>query len=218
MAFNLTYDTLKTTVVSYLQNVSESVQSELDTFIMLAQRRLAKDSKTLGTEEYINAPIRAGQTQIAKPKDWRDTLSMSIILPDTKAKKSLILRSYEYCTLYNANVSTGIPIYYADYGFKRWVFAPYPDKEYVLEYCVYKLPNLLDKDTPDNWFTDNAPECLIYATLYETACYLKDDARMATWFQMYSQAVDSLNNEDARRREDRLISLTDEVKAPPLSS
>lgn len=205
MAFELTYTNLGPTVLSYLQNKSVNLESQLDTFIMMAQRRLAKDSKTLGVEDYLDGSLIPNSETLMKPTGWRDTLSFTV-MSSQGVQTPLLLRSYEYCVLYNASANAkGFPLYYADFGFTSWTLAPVPDQKYGFRAAFYRLPPLIDKDMTTNWFTQNAPECLIYATLYETACYLKDDARMATWFQMYSQALESLNSEDARRREDRFV-------------
>ncbi len=204
MAFELTYTNLGTTVISYLQNAAPDVVAQMDTFIMLAQRRLAKDAKTLGVETYFDSQTVPNNPLLQKQANWRNTLSFTI-KTEQNVQKPLLLRSYEYCVLYNESGSQGLPLYYADFGFDQWILSPIPDQIYRTRAAFYQLPPLIDQNTPQNWFTQNAPECLIYATLYETASYLKDDQRMPTWFQMYTQAVESLNSEDARRREDRFV-------------
>ncbi len=213
MAFELTYDSLKTTVTSYLQDKSEAVTDQLPTFIMLAQRRIAKDCKTLGMEFLDTSNLTVGDAFFLKPPDWRNTISFVInpasnpALSQQSFAQQLILRPVEYLTQYNSTGALGLPIYYAEGSFRDWLLAPIPDFAYTVAIQYMCLPPLIDEFLSTNWMTQYAPECLIYATLYETASFLMDDPRMQTWYQLYSQAMSALNNEDASRKQDRFINI-----------
>lgn len=50
-----------------------------------------------------------------------------------------------------------------------------------------------------NFLTGNIPEVLLYATLLETASYLKDDERIAVWTDYYEKARKNVGEEDMRR-------------------
>lgn len=219
MAFALTYNSLRETVISYLQNSATSLADNLDVFIMLAQRRIAKDCKTLGMEAFVNIQaLTLNQQYIEKPANWKNTLTFSINpssnpdLVDASPYKLLVLRSFEYAQQYNeglakAGITKGVPTYYADAGFYYWYITPAPDAEYSGSVQYMKLPQLIDEQNQTNWITDNAPECLIFATLAETAPFLQDDPRIPVWEQKYQAAMQSLNNENAARKQDRLLNI-----------
>jgi hypothetical protein len=74
-----------------------------------------------------------------------------------------------------------------------------------MEILYYELPPLLDDTNQTNWFTEYAPNALLYATLLESAPFLKNDERIATWEGFYNRSVAALNGEDIRQISDRGI-------------
>lgn len=192
----------------------------MDVFIMLAQRRIAKECKTLGMEALVSVTSFTINKQfIQKPSDWKNTLSFSVNPSsggaDDSEYKQLILRSFEYAQQYNegllkSGIKSGVPTYYADAGFYSWYITPAPNAEYSGSVQYMQLPQLIDKQNQTNWITDNAPECLLFATLAETAPFLQDDPRIPVWEQKYQLAMQSLNNENAARKQDRLLNLRED--------
>ena len=70
---------------------------------------------------------------------------------------------------------------------------------YPYEILYYETPQFIDSVTNTNVITGTAPEVLLYATLLETASYLKDDERIQVWTDYYQKAVKALSDEDMRR-------------------
>lgn len=52
----------------------------------------------------------------------------------------------------------------------------------------------------NNWLLTKEPGLYLYASLIETAPYLKDDARLAVWGQQYSDILSSIRKADDRAR------------------
>ena len=61
----------------------------------------------------------------------------------------------------------------------------------------------LSSSNQTNWLTQNAPNVMLFGTLKQTAPFLKDDARLAVWGQMFDAALAALKVEDALRIGDR---------------
>lgn len=113
-------------------------------------------------------------------------------------------RSYEYCRSYWPDqTQTGPPEFYCDYDYEHWLVVPTPDISYPWEIIYYGLPNLLDNSNQTNFWTNFAPETLLYRALLECTPFLKNDERIATWKEMYEEAVTGLNTEDLTRVVDR---------------
>lgn len=76
---------------------------------------------------------------------------------------------------------------------------PSPSSGTLEMYYVGKIPVLSDSNTT-NWLLDEAPDVYLYGALSQSAPYLKDDARLAVWSTLYSNAVNGLNSasEDAK--------------------
>ena len=70
--------------------------------------------------------------------------------------------------------------------------APTPNAVCTIE-MVYRanLPPLATAGT--NWLLTAAPDLYLYGALVESAPYLKEDARLQTWGQLFANARDALN-------------------------
>lgn len=63
--------------------------------------------------------------------------------------------------------------------------------------CVYyQRPVNFSASTDTNWFTENAPDVLLWGGLANSASFIKDDARIPLWEQKWVQAISELNAEN----------------------
>lgn len=202
MAFVLTYNSLTAAVLDYLERNGEVLVENVPLFIMLGERRVARDLKILGLKVAITDTIPAGTSVFAKPNRWLNDSSFNIGTGTANNTRVFLQqRSYEWCRTYWPDPSqTGQPKYYAsDYNYNFWFVTPTPDVDYPYEILYYQTPQLIDETTSTNFLTGNAPEVLLYATLLETAVYLKDDERVPVWTDYYTKAKAALGDEDMKR-------------------
>jgi hypothetical protein len=78
----------------------------------------------------------------------------------------------------------------------EFVLAPIPDKAYTAEILYYVKPVELSSTVPSNAFLANYPDALLYASLMEAEPYLINDARTATWADLYNRAIQNINDAD----------------------
>ena len=210
MATNMTFTTLKEDVQRYLERglsyASDPVVFEqIPRLINLAERRIARELKVQGFINVVNGTMATGQSVYDKPDRWRDVVSINFGTGPAKSKRTpLFARSYEYCRAYWPDESeTAQPLFYSDYDYDHWLFAPTPDAAYPFEILYYELPPLLDDVTQSNWLTEYAPQLLLYGTLLEATPFLKNDERIPTWQNYYDRAAGMLNGEDLAKILDR---------------
>lgn len=210
MATNMTFTTLKEDVQRYLERGSSYasdpvVFEQIPRLINLAERRIARELKVQGFIHVVNGTMAVGQSVYDKPDRWRDTISVNFGTGPTLSKRTpLFTRSYEYCRAYWPDESqTSQPLFYSDYDYDHWLFAPTPDAAYPFEILYYELPPLLDDVTQTNWLTEYAPQLLLYGTLLEATPFLKNDERITTWQNYYDRAAGMLNGEDLAKILDR---------------
>lgn len=210
MATNMTFTTLKEDVQRYLERGSSYasdpvVFEQIPRLINLAERRIARELKVQGFIHVVNGTMAPGQSVYDKPDRWRDTISINFGSGAGLATRTpLFTRSYEYCRAYWPDESqTAQPLFYSDYDYDHWLFAPTPDVAYPFEILYYELPPLLDEVTQSNWLTDYAPQLLLYGTLLEATPFLKNDDRIPTWQNYYDRAAGMLNGEDLAKILDR---------------
>jgi hypothetical protein len=79
---------------------------------------------------------------------------------------------------------------------QEFQFAPIPDSAYTLKMVYYAYPAYLSSTTSSNTFLAYCPDLLLYASLGEAEPYLMNDARVATWAQLYDRGLNSLTVSD----------------------
>jgi hypothetical protein len=197
----MTYDSLNSTVLQYLERQDQSVVNAIPTFITLCEFEIAQEIKTLGQLSVVTSNMSASNPVIQKPARWRKTVSMTI-LGATEATP-VLLRKFEYLKTYWPTVTqTGLPEFYADIDYDHWYFAPTPDQAYSFEVLYYERIPPLSSENQTNWLTQNAPNAMLYGTLLQAMPFLKNDAR-AIFQQKYSEAINALKTEDTTRVGDR---------------
>lgn len=201
-SFVLTYDSLTNLVFQYLERSDPAVAAFIPTAITMAEFEIAQNIKTLGQMLVADSNMNTGNPVIAKPARWRKTVSMTITTPT--GKQPVFLRKLEYLNNYWPVVTaTGTPLFYADYDADHWFIAPTPDSAYAFEALCYTRLQPLDSTNQTNWLTQNAPNAMLFGTLKQTAPFLKDDARLATWSGLFDAALAALKTEDQLRLGDR---------------
>jgi len=190
-------------VLQYLERSDAAVVNFIPTAVMLAEFEIAQDIKTLGQMIVADGTMTASNPVIAKPALWRKTVSMTLTLASGE-KQPVYLRKLEYLSSYAPDVTaTGTPLYYADYDYDNWFIAPTPSTNFAFEALCYTRLTPLSSSNQTNWLTRNAPNALLFGTLKQTAPFLKDDARLAVWSQMFDKAMAALKVEDQLRIGDR---------------
>ena len=197
----MTYDSLTSTVLQYLERKDASVVNAIPTFISLAEFEIAQEIKTLGQLQIAEANMTADNALLQKPARWRKTVSMSVTVAGKK--QPVYLRKYEYLKNYwpDAN-QTDVPLYYADTDWEHWYLAPTPDQDYAFEVLYYERIAPLSSANQTNWLTQNAPNAMLFGTLLQAMQFLKNDQR-TIFQQKYTEALQSLKAEDVARVGDR---------------
>ena len=197
----MTYDSLNTMVLQYLERSDAAVVEAIPTFITLAEFEIAQQIKTLGQMQVVESTMTIGNPVIQKPARWRKTVSMEV--STAGAKSPVLLRKYEYLKSYTPNATTtGLPLFYADYDYDHWLVAPTPDQAYSFEVLYYERIAPLSSENQTNWITQNAPNAMLFGTLLQAMPFLKNDARQI-FQQKYQEALAALKAEDVTRVGDR---------------
>jgi hypothetical protein len=197
----MTYDSLNTMVLQYLERSDAAVIEAIPTFITLAEFEIAQQIKTLGQMQVVESTMEIGNPVIQKPARWRKTVSMEV--SSGGSKSPVLLRKYEYLKSYTPNTATtGLPLYYADYDYDHWLVAPTPDQAYQFEVLYYERIAPLSSANQTNWITQNAPNAMLFGTLLQAMPFLKNDARQI-FQQKYQEAIAALKLEDVSRVGDR---------------
>ena len=197
----MTYDSLVLNVQQYMERNDADFIAQIPNLIALAESSIASELKTYMQLIVVEASLLDAQTVLNKPARWRKTVSMKV------NGQPIQLRSQDYVAQYLAESTEGTPLYYSEYDFNNWNFAPVPDQPYTLEIIYYAEIQPLDANNQQNLWTAVAPQAMLYGTLLQAQGYLKALDKLPVWKQYYMDSIAALKKEDNTRRVDRNTSV-----------
>ena len=184
------YSDLKTTVANYLGR--SDLTAQIPTFITLAEIRLARQLRLRQMLKVVSSTTTSGDGTVGLPSDF---LSVRDFYVDLNPRQPLTYLSPSAFTRDARAHESGKPLFYTQRGLE-FELAPKPDSTYTVVLLYYSKPTALSDTNSSNVFMANCPDALLYGALLEAEPYLMNDARLATWTQLYSSAITSLSESD----------------------
>ena len=200
-AYQMTYDNLIQDVINYMERNDPAFIAQIPSLIGLAESAIAAELKTYLQMTVVETTMLENQVILAKPARWRKTVSMKT------NGKPMLMRSQDYIAQYQSESDPGVPLYYAEYDYNNWAFAPTPDADYPVEIIYYSEIQPLDESNQQNLFTREAPQAMLFGTLLQAQGYLKALDKLPIWKSYYTDALAALKKEDNSRRIDRNVTV-----------
>jgi hypothetical protein len=198
----MTYDSLVNDIQTYLERTDQQTLDKIPQFIMLAEQIIAAEIKFLGNLTVVTSTMVASENVIAKPARWRKTVSMNVTVAGKRSP--VLLRTYEYIREYWPEATkTDVPAFFCDYDYEHWLVGPTPTLAYAYEVLYYERVQPLDTSNQSNWFTQYAPQALLYGSLLQAMPFVKNDERMPMWQSNYDRIIEVLKTENVTRAADR---------------
>jgi hypothetical protein len=189
-------------IQSYLERSDPATIEKIPLFIMLAEQVIASQIKFLGNMTVNTSTMVTGENIIAKPARWHKTVSVNVTVAGKR--NPVFNRRYEYLREYWPDpAETEVPKFYCDYDYTHWLIAPTPDDDYAFEVLYYERVQPLDSSNQTNWFTQYAPQALLYGALLQAMPFLKNYDLVPSWQAQYKLIMDTLMAEDKLRIADR---------------
>ena len=192
-----TYDSLVLNIQQYMERNDADFIAQIPNLIALAESSIAAELKTYMQLIVVETNLAENQTVLNKPARWRKTVSMKV------NGAPVLMRSQDYVAQYLSESDNGAPLYYAEYDYNNWNFAPTPDQNYPVEIIYYAEIQPLDQVNQQNLWTAIAPQAMLYGALLQAQGYLKALDKLPVWKQYYTDAIAALKKEDNSRRIDR---------------
>ena len=188
------YSSLQTAILSTLHRSSDSsLTTTVKDWIALAEAAMSADLKSRAMETRSNVTCTAGNAYVTLPTDYVE--GRRVLLSSTTPKKALKYVTPDEITQDYPFDITGEPSVYAVIGGELQL-APVPDSTYTLELAyVQKIPALSDSNTT-NWLLTANPNAYLYGSLVHAAVYLRNDAVLAVYRQLYTDAIEATNTID----------------------
>ncbi|MDD9727220.1 hypothetical protein PVV74_17300 [Roseovarius sp. SK2] len=186
-----TYAELKTAIANWLDR--DDLSDSAGDFITLGERKLEREVKHWKGEKRATATFDGRFTAV--PADLLEVLRLQV---DIDERPLQLVNAQEMHQMRARTSNTaGRPKYFAlvDSSFEVY---PTPDEDYTgTLYYRATLPSLSDSNT-SNWLLEIAPDAYLYASLLESAPFLRDDERLQTWTALYGAAVNQINKVSER--------------------
>ena len=193
----MTYDSLVLNIQQYMERDDADFIAQIPNLIALAESSIAAELKTYMQLIVVETNLATNQTILNKPARWRKTVSMKV------NGQPVLLRSQDYVSQYLSESNSGKPVYYADYDYSNWNFAPAPNQSYPVEIIYFAEIQPLDENNQQNLWTSIAPQAMLYGALLQAQGYLKALDKLPVWKSYYTDAITALKKEDDTRRVDR---------------
>ena len=180
-----TYSDLKTAVADFLNR--DDLTAIVPTFISLAEAQIDRDVRHWRMES--RSAITLNSEYVNLPSDWIETISLSA--GNTKPIRLASRQAISSKRVGNEDVS-GTPYLYAHAAGQIELF-PTPHESYAGEIHYYAKIGALSNANTSNWLLLNYPDAYLYGSLIHSAPYLQEDERSGIWAQLYSAAVQKIN-------------------------
>lgn len=191
------YTDLKAEIADFLNR--DDLTSIIPTFISLAEAEFQRVIRHWKMEQRANGQQSGGDQYMQIPADWLETIRMHIVGSGTSAITMQSRAAIADIRAKNEDVSTKAPYYYchADSQFELY---PTPAEDTDIELLYYQKIPVLSASNATNWLLEDAPDLYLYGALKHSAPYLAEDARVAVWKDLYSEAVLGINISAERSR------------------
>lgn len=175
-----TYADLQTSVASWLHR--DDLTALIPDFITLAEAKLNRRLRLRAQETTTTGTVSAS---VALPSGFAQVIALTVTSgSDTYP---VLYKTASEITGDNSNT-----YYYTIIG-DNIVFDPV-ESGYTYELTYYAKFDALSSSV--NWLLTNAPDVYLYATLMESAPYLKNDPRIQVWSGLLENAIKDLETQN----------------------
>lgn len=175
-----TYADLQTSVASWLHR--DDLTALIPDFITLAEAKLNRRLRLRAQETKTTGTVSAS---VALPSGFAQVIALTVTSgSDTYP---VLYKTASEITGDNSNT-----YYYTIIG-DNIVFDPV-ESGYTYELTYYAKFDALSSSV--NWLLTNAPDVYLYATLMESAPYLKNDPRIQVWSGLLENAIKDLETQN----------------------
>lgn len=188
----LTYADLKSAIADELNRTD--LDAAIPAFVSLME---VQTERLLRTREMLKtvSSFTVDSELEALPSDFLDTRSIYLNTDPITPLDFLTVDAMQDFKQVNSGI--GKPTRYTVLG-TNFQFLKVPDTTYTATLVYYsRIPRLSDTQT-SNWLLQYHPDIYFYGSLVNSAPYLKEDARIQVWAQLYQTAIAALKSADDR--------------------
>jgi hypothetical protein len=182
------YTELQASIAGWLKR--SNLTERIPDFITLAEAALNRQLRVRQMTGYYSRST--DQSMIALPDDFLEA-----------EKIQLDGMTLTYIDRYAADADTlatsGHDRRYTMVGQSIWLLTRVEKMSRFGMWYYQRITPLSDEE-PQNWLIEDAPDAYLYGALLQAEPYLKNDARVATWGQLYGDVLTAMGVNSTRAR------------------
>ena len=190
-----TNTTLTQAIKDYTENDETTFTTNIPNFIKNAEERILKLVELDYFRKNVTGTLTTGNKFLAVPDDYLGSIAISII--NSNEHDFLLFKDVNFVQQYAPNPNTtGVPKYYALFDINNFIISPTPNSNYSIELHYYYRPvSITDTGDGTTWLGTNAPDALLYGSLYESYVFMKGDADILQMYtDRFNEAIIRLKN------------------------
>tara|TARA_R110000803_G_scaffold134148_1_gene201218 strand:+ start:1432 stop:2085 length:654 start_codon:yes stop_codon:yes gene_type:complete len=166
---------LTTAIQNYMENTETTFTATIPTFIEQAEEKILKSVQLPVFRKNVTGAGTASNTYLAMPSDFLSPFSLAV-LDSSSNYTYLLLKHVSWIRDYTpTSVTTGEPLYYAEFDESTFIIAPTPNSNFTFELHYFYRPDSLTSGADDEttWLATNASNVLLYGCLVEAGIFMK---------------------------------------------
>ena len=190
-----TNTTLTQAIKDYTENDETTFTTNIPNFIKNAEERILKLVELDYFRKNVTGTLTTGNKFLAVPDDYLGSIAISII--NSNEHDFLLFKDVNFVQQYAPNPNTtGVPKYYALFDINNFIISPTPNSNYSIELHYYYRPvSVTATGDGTTWLGTNAPDALLYGSLYESYVFMKGDADILQMYtDRFNEAIIRLKN------------------------
>ena len=190
-----TNTTLTQAIKDYTENDETTFTTNIPNFIKNAEERILKLVELDYFRKNVTGTLTTGNKFLAVPDDYLGSIAISII--NSNEHDFLLFKDVNFVQQYAPNPNTtGVPKYYALFDINNFIISPTPNSNYSIELHYYYRPvSITATGDGTTWLGTNAPDALLYGSLYESYDFMKGDADILQMYtDRFNEAIIRLKN------------------------
>ena len=174
----------------------DDITNEIPRFIRQGEQRLYQKLRVRFMETNVNITTTIAQRADTLPSRFRQ--ARSLYVAGTPNVRLEFRTPVEYWSVYGS-LPTAPPTVYTIEA-ENFLWGPVPDAAETITVLYYKEPVALSADADTNGLFTLDFQLLMYSALIASAPFLKNDARVIVWTQLYEDCLRNTMEADRRDR------------------
>jgi hypothetical protein len=184
-----TYSGLKTAIANRMDRSDlDSYMGDIVTLAELRVSRLLRNYQLESTDSFSTA---ASTSEYSLPSDFQRAMSLTISDGSDTYPLSFVTQQYGL----SEGSATAFPVSWGISNNKLVLYPP-PDAVYSVVLTYVAKPTALSDSNTTNWYLENVPDLLLYASLREASAFVRDDQATALHEAAFNAALAEVRHGD----------------------